>query len=88
MYLKFGLAEQLKMLGLKQDEALCQEIKQNLVTLYDGKFPEERLNQYLKYFEIKVLFFETIDKFQKSIFVNRIKVRNQNLTLKKLKNYY
>ena len=72
MYLKFGFGRATQDAGIEiRRGAMSRDQAKNLVKLYDGKFPEEHLNQYLKYFEIKEsVFFETIDKFaNKSIFV-------------------
>jgi hypothetical protein len=44
--------------------AISRDQAKNLVKLYDGSFPEEHLESYLKYFDLKEeIFFETIDKF-------------------------
>ncbi len=65
MYLKFGFGRATQDAGIEiRRGALSRDQAKNLVRLYDGIFPEQHLNSYLKYFDItEKKFFDTIDHF-------------------------
>ena len=65
MYLKFGFGRATQDAGIEiRRGALSREQAKNLVRLYDGIFPKQHLNSYLKYFDItEKKFFDTIDNF-------------------------
>ena len=65
MYIKFGFGRATQDVGIEiRRGAISRDQAKNLVKLYDGSFPEEHLESYLKYFDLKEeIFFETIDKF-------------------------
>jgi len=65
MYIKFGFGRATQDAGIEiRRGAISREQAKNLVKLYDGIFPEEHLEKYLKYFDIsEAIFFENIDKW-------------------------
>lgn len=65
MYIKFGFGRATQDAGIEiRRGAMTREQAKNLVTMYDGVFPEQHLENYLKYFQISEgNFFENIDKW-------------------------
>ncbi len=65
MYLKFGFGRATQDAGIEiRRGAMTREQAVNLVKLYDGKFPEEYIDSYIKYYKInKKTFFNTLNKF-------------------------
>ncbi len=74
MYLKFGFGRATQDAGIEiRRGAMTRDQAVNLVKLYDGKFPEENLDEYLNYYEMsKIDFFKVIDKWtNKKLFVKK-----------------
>ena len=71
MYLKFGFGRATQDAGIEiRRGAMTRDQAINLVNIYDGRFPSENIDKYLKYYQMsKKEFNKTIDKWaNKKIF--------------------
>ena len=61
MYLKFGFGRATQDIGIEiRRGAMTRDQGINLVRLYDGQYPQEYLDDYLKYFNITKKVFDNI----------------------------
>ena len=92
MYLKFGFGRATQDAGIEiRRGALSRDQAKNLVRLYDGIFPEQHLNSYLKYFNIPEnnSLIPSTNLLIKNFLKRQTKVGNLNLKLIKCeKNSY
>ena len=64
MYLKFGFGRATQDAGIEiRRGAMTREQGLNLVNLYDNHYPEEFVEKYLEYFQMKKKEFDTVIDF-------------------------